>query len=57
MDNIVVYMNDYHLDTDCQHGFCKHRSCENRLLHVVEDLNNNGYFLVLFIQRAHSPFI
>ena len=26
--------------SDCQHGFCKHRSCVTQLLHVVEDLSD-----------------
>ena len=39
-DIIVAYINDYNLYSDCQHGFCKHRSCFTQLLHVVEDLSN-----------------
>ena len=39
-DNIVEYMNDYDLYSDCQHGFCKYRSCVTQLLHVVQDLSN-----------------
>ena len=39
-DNIVTYMNDYYLYSDCQLGLCKHRSCVTQLLHVVEDLND-----------------
>ena len=38
-------MNDYNPHSVCQHGFCKHRSCVNKLLHVVADLSdmfNNG---------------
>ena len=47
-------MNDYHLNSDCQHGFCKHRSCVTQLLHVVEDLSNmfdNGdpLFIIIII--------
>ena len=38
-DIIVAYINDYNLHSDCQHGFCKHRSCVTQLLHVVEDLS------------------
>ena len=33
-------MNDYNLYSDCQHGFCKHRSCVTQLLHVVDDLSD-----------------
>ena len=33
-------MNDHNLHSDCQHGFCKHRSCVTQLLHVVEDLSD-----------------
>ena len=33
-------MNDYNLHSDCQHGFCKHRSCVIQLLHVVQDLSD-----------------
>ena len=40
MDIIVAYMNDYNLYSDCQHGFCKHRSCVTQLLHVVEDMSD-----------------
>ena len=39
-DIIVADMNDYNLYSDCQHGFCKHRSCVTQLLHVVEDLSD-----------------
>ena len=39
-DIIVAYINDYNLYSDCQHGFCKHRSCVTQLLHVVEDLSD-----------------
>ena len=35
-------MNDYDLYSDCQHRFCKHRSCITQLLHVVEDMFDNG---------------
>ena len=28
------------LHSDCQHGFCIHRSCVTQLLHVVEDLSD-----------------
>ena len=48
-------MNDYNLHSDCEHGFCKHRSCVTQLLHVVEDLSDmfdNGdpylYYYLLF---------
>ena len=53
MDIIVAYMNDYNLYSDCQHGFCKHRSCVTQLLHVVEDMSDmfdNGYpFDIIYI--------
>ena len=26
---IIAYMNEYNLHSDCQHGFCKHRSCHS----------------------------
>ena len=39
-DIIGAYMNDYNLHSDCQHGFCKHRSGVIQLLHVVEDLSD-----------------
>ena len=39
-DIIVAYINDYNVHSDCQHCFCKQRSCVTRLLHVVEDLSD-----------------
>ena len=39
-DIIVAYIIDYYLNSDCQHGFRKHRSCVTQLLHVVEDLSD-----------------
>ena len=53
MDIIVAYMNDYNLYSDCQHGFCKHRSCVTQLLHVVEDMSdmfdNGDPFDIIYI--------
>ena len=51
MDIIVAYMNDYNLHSDCQHGFCEHRSCVTQLLHVVDDLsgmldNGDPYYII-----------
>ena len=64
-DNIVAYMNDYYLRSNCQHGFCEHRSCVTQLLHVVEDLpdvfdNGDPYdifyldFIKAFDQVSHK---
>ena len=56
-NNIVAYMNNYNLYTDCQHVFCKHRSCVTQL-HVVEDLSdmfNNGHpygFIYLILKSS-----
>ena len=43
---MVKHMSDYHLYSDCQHGFRKGRSCTTQLLQVMEDLTqivDNGY--------------
>ena len=55
-DNIVAYMNDYNLHSDCQYGFCKHRSCVTQLLHVFEDLsdmfdNSDPYDTIYFERK------
>ena len=38
-NNTVAYMSDHNLNSDCQHGFHKHRSYVTQLLHVAEDLS------------------
>ena len=45
MGNVIAYMNDYELCTDCQHGFHKNSSGVTQLQHVVEDLSDifNNY--------------
>ena len=43
---MVKHMSDYHLYSDCQHGFRKGRSFTTQLLQVMEDLTqivDNGY--------------
>ena len=42
MDIIVAYMMDYNPYADCQHGFCKHRSCATQLLYGADDMFDNG---------------
>ena len=53
MGIIVAYINVYYLYSDCQHGFCKHRSCVTHLLHVVEDLSdmfdNGDPFVIIYL--------
>ena len=57
-DIIVAYMNDYNLYSDCQHGFCKHRSCVTQLLHVVEDLSDmfdyGNPFYIIYLDSKKS---
>ena len=53
-------MNDYNLHSDCEHGFCKHRSSVTLLLHVFEDLSDmfdNDDHLTLFILTLKKPLI
>ena len=38
------------------HLFLKYRT-KSMQSDYVYDINNNSYFKVLFLQRAHSPFI
>lgn len=39
--HIIKHMDHHYILTDTQHGFCKRRSCETRLILTVQDLTKN----------------